>query len=67
MPCTLTLMVSIHKQRAAHRARHEKPINVSVIVDGIVKVIPYEEYEEKYLNEVKEEVVDAPTEESASP
>jgi len=60
-------MVSIHKQRATHRAKHENPINVSVIVDGITKVIPWKEYEKDYLDQEGEAEVDAPTEESASP
>jgi len=63
-------MVSIHKQRAAHRAAHEDPINVSIIVRGITKVIPFEEYksmEEYFPTEPKEgESVDAPTEEVGS-
>jgi len=55
---TLIIMVSIHRQRKAHRAKHENPINVSVIVGGITKVIPWAEYEKDYL----EEVEDAPEE-----
>lgn len=63
-------MVSIHKQRAAHRAAHEDPENVSIILEGITKVITWEEYkamEEYFPTESKEgEEVDAPTEEVAS-
>ncbi len=63
-------MVSIHKQRAAHRAAHEDPINVSIIVDGITKVIPFEEYksmEEYFPKEEMEDPVDAPKEQVANP
>jgi len=44
-------MSQIRKERAEHRALHKKPKNVTVIVDGTPKVIPYKEYEEKYLKE----------------
>lgn len=56
--------MSFHKKRAEERAKHKKPINVSVMVDGVIKVIPYEEYEKDYLNveEVEDGVEPTPAE-----
>jgi len=38
-------MVSSHKARQERRAENLQPKNVSVIIDGITKVIPWKEYE----------------------
>ena len=51
-------MVSSHKARQIRRAENINPENVSVIVEGITKVIPWEEYEKDYLSEEKKEEVE---------
>jgi len=43
-------MSEARNQRKKYRSEEHNPINVTVIVDGIRKVIPWSEYEEKYLN-----------------
>ena len=50
-------MSSQRQKRAGIRAEYTNPINVTVIVDGIRKVIPYEEYERDHLG-IKEEIAD---------
>ena len=50
-------MVSSHKARQERRAANLQPKNVSVIVDGITKVIPWKEYAKDFLQE-EEAVVD---------
>ena len=47
-------MVSSHKARKILRAENVNPKNVSVIVEGITKVIPWKKYEAEYLNQIKE-------------
>ena len=62
-------MVSSHQQRKIHRAEHSDPINVTIDVFGTPKVIPFKEWkkmEEYFPKELKEEVVDALTEENPS-
>lgn len=46
------------KDRKEKQAAQENPINVTVMEDGIRKVIPYKEYKKKYLNSPKEEEED---------
>ena len=50
-------MVSSHRARQELREEHKDPENVSIIVDGIIKVIPWKELKEmeEYFPKEKEE------------
>lgn len=57
-------MVSSHKARQIRRAENIQPKNVSIIVEGITKVIPWKEYqamEEYFPPPEKEEVIESGT------
>ena len=51
-------MSSQREKRKVILRNQSDPINVTVIEDGIRKVIPFEEYKENYLDKAEEGVAD---------
>ena len=48
-------MVSQHQKRAIERAKCLPPKNVTVIIDGILKVIPFKQYKKEFPDPVPEQ------------